>query len=211
MTDRTLIVPLAVCAGLAGLIAFEFMSDEANRPGLAATPARFETATAQPAERPKPDDLAVIVASPLFSTTRHPSEPSETAAAAEPDLKNIRLTGIVVQPDSRMAIFAIAGAKPMIRSEGESVMNWRLDRILPDEVSLSGPLGSRTFEPKPDQNLVRPSLPAAAKSAVTPSNIRARPAPGPSQAQAVPPAQRLAPMPPTGQPATPISPRTSSE
>jgi hypothetical protein len=33
----------------------------------------------------------------------------------------MRLTGILITPDQRMAIFAPAGGKPLFRSEGEMI------------------------------------------------------------------------------------------
>jgi hypothetical protein len=66
----------------------------------------------------------------------------------------MRLTGIVTEPD-HVAIFAMNGAKPLRVSEGEAASGWRIESIAPQEVSLSGPGGTKTLEPKPDPNLVQ--------------------------------------------------------
>ena len=58
---------------------------------------------------------------------------------ADPKLNNVRLTGIVVEPDQRTAIFAVQGAKPLMRTvSGETVNDRHLDGIAPHEVTLSG-------------------------------------------------------------------------
>src|SRR5207245_4202263 len=65
-----------------------------------------------------------------------------------------RLTGIVTEPGRRIAIFAISGATLMRLLEGEAVSGWRIESITPREVSLSGPSGTKTLQPKLDPNLV---------------------------------------------------------
>ena len=92
-----------------------------------------------------------------------------TAAHAEerPDreLSNVRLTGVVIQPDRQLAIFAVTGAKPRTLSLGEALNGWKLDSISPEGVSLSGPGGTRTLQPEGDTTLVRHrmSLPPSTK------------------------------------------------
>jgi hypothetical protein len=110
------------------------------------------------------------------------------------DLAEVRLTGIVMEADRHIAIFAISGAKPMVRSEGETMKDWRLDTITLQEVVLSGPGGTRTLQPKTDASLVRraPAPPPAA----------ARPGPNPPAAQPGGPA--IAPRQPPG--AAPLKP-----
>jgi hypothetical protein len=81
----------------------------------------------------------------------------------------------------------VPGAKPMVRSEGETMKDWRLDSITQREVVLSGPGGTRTLQPKIDTTLVRRApapAPAAARPAQNPPaaqpgapGIAARPAP----------------------------------
>jgi general secretion pathway protein N len=72
----------------------------------------------------------------------------------------MRLTGIVTEPDHHLAIFAVNGAKPLRVTEGEAVSGWRIESITPREVSLSGPGGTKTLEPKLDPNLVQQAPPA---------------------------------------------------
>jgi hypothetical protein len=107
--------------------------------------------------------LAVALARPLFSSTRRPPQAAATDNT-DSDLADMRLTGIVTEPDHHVAIFAVNGTKPLRLSEGEAVSGWRIESITPHEVSLSGPGGTKTLEPKLDPNLVQqppPQPPAA--------------------------------------------------
>jgi hypothetical protein len=134
--------------------------------------------------------LAVALARPLFSSTRRPPQAAANDSATDSDLADMRLTGIVTEPDHHVAIFAVNGAKPLRVSEGEAVSGWRIESITPHEVSLSGPGGTKTLEPKLDPNLVQqppPQPPVANPAARQPAqppaaNTAARqpaqPAPG---------------------------------
>jgi hypothetical protein len=134
--------------------------------------------------------------SPSFEA-RLPPAKTEAAAPAIPSsaddanspLRDVRLTGVVIAPDLRVAIFAVSGTNSLVLSEGATLKDWRLDRILPGEVLLSGPGGTMKLEPKPDANLVRPLPPAAVRSdelepSVPPS---AAPAGAPEQPTAMAP------------------------
>jgi hypothetical protein len=43
----------------------------------------------------------------------------------------VRLSGIVIEPDRRIAIFAVNGTKAVVLSEGEALKDWRSDSITP--------------------------------------------------------------------------------
>jgi general secretion pathway protein N len=144
-------------------------------------------------QNPRPEELvATTLARPLFSSTRRPPQDAPSGAAAD-DLTDARLTGIVTTPRHRMAIFAVSGDKPLKVAEGDAVSGWRVESITPREVSLSGPSGTKTLQPKLDPNLAPPpgqpligqpggrvpTPPAAAKPRM--------PAPGGAPAVAQPP------------------------
>ncbi|HMD62928.1 MAG TPA: hypothetical protein VKF83_03000 [Stellaceae bacterium] len=129
--------------------------------------------------------LAVILARPLFSSNRRPPQSAGKEDVTSSDLADTRLTGIVTEPGHRVAIFAVNGAKPLTLSEGEDVSGWHIESITPREVSLSGPGGTKTLEPKIDPNLVHtaqgpaPAAPAAVRPpAVPPAAAAAPPRPG---------------------------------
>ena len=160
-------------------------SDTAASNEVSRQPDTTSTAHRQPSTR-LDELLAVALARPLFSSTRRPPQTAATDNTSS-DLADMRLTGIVTEPDHRVAIFAVNGAKPLRVSEGEAVSGWRIESITPHEVSLSGPGGTKTLEPKLDPNLVQqpPPQPPAANPAARPpaqppaANTAARqPAPG---------------------------------
>jgi hypothetical protein len=92
----------------------------------------------------------------------------------------LRLTGIVIMPDQRFVIFTGSDGKPLVRSEGEMISDWRIDGITAQSVSLTGPTGTTTLEPKSDPRLNRLQLaaqPAASPSQPATSAANAPPAP----------------------------------
>ena len=107
-------------------------------------------------QNPRPEELvAAALTRPLFSSTRRPPQDASSGAAAD-DLTDARLTGIVTTPGRRIAIFAMSGDKPLKVAEGDAVSGWRIESITPREVSLSGPSGTKTLQPKLDPNLAPP-------------------------------------------------------
>jgi hypothetical protein len=97
--------------------------------------------------------------SPSFEEPR-PEVPSSAGDAKSP-LRDVRLTGVVIGPDLRIALFAMSGTNSLVLSEGETLKDWRLDRISPGKVLLSGLAGTIELEPNLDANLVRPPRPVA--------------------------------------------------
>ena len=150
-----------------------------------------------------------------------------TAAHAEerPDreLSNVRLTGVVIQPDRQLAIFAVTGAETRILSVGQALNGWKLDSISSEGVSLSGPGGTRTLQPEGDATLVRqarlPAAPAQPPPAAPPGQAPAPPQAGvappgrPQPQAAVPPAPARAGatgQPVSGRPPLPVRPPVPS-
>ncbi len=162
MIDRVLILSLGGCAVFGALLVVELTSAPNNQQADKRPPAPAEAPLAKPVQRPQVDQLvATSLGRPLFSATRKPpEEATATSRRVEQELPNLRLTGIIIEPSRHLAIFAVAGAKPLVRSEGEMVDDWKLDNIGPHQVSLSGPTGVTTLEPKTDPHLIRPPPPA---------------------------------------------------
>jgi hypothetical protein len=105
--------------------------------------------------------LATARERPLFSATRRPPQQAE----GNSELADSRLTGIIVEPNRRLAIFAIPDSKPMELMEGEMLSGWQIENIGTREVSLSGPTGIKTLHLRVDPNPV--ASPAAARRADT--------------------------------------------
>jgi hypothetical protein len=93
--------------------------------------------------------------------TQRAPEAASTDHAGDLRPSNVRLSGIVIEPDRRIAIFAVTGAKSVALLEGEALNDWRVDSISAQQVSLSGPSGTMTLKPKSDATLVRPAAPSA--------------------------------------------------
>jgi hypothetical protein len=157
MIDLRASLLAAGCMIFAVLIAAEFATNMGGERPRPPPPARVERESAAPmASRP---DLAGLVATtlarPLLSPTRRAPEVAGADANAS-DFSNKRLTGIVIAPEHRLAIFAVNGAKPLILDEGDTVDGWRIESIAPMAISLRGPSGMRTLQPKTDPHLIRP-------------------------------------------------------
>ena len=178
MIDRLVIyLLLAGCLIFGAVVLLELEPTATDAAAPNEVPRRADAASAvrrQPSTR-LDELLAMALARPLFSSTRRPpqSAPSDNVTSA--DLADMRLTGIVTEPEHHVAIFAVNGAKPLRVTEGEAVSGWRIESITPREVSLSGPGGTKTLEPKLDPNLVQQpgSIPAVNPGARLP----AQPAP----------------------------------
>jgi hypothetical protein len=164
MIDR-LAAPLLLvgCVLLATILLFEITTPNhvpvvagatAEQPDPPSAVRQLPTATAAP-------PVAAILARPLFSPTRRPAPPSVGSATDDGGLAQSRLAGIVIERGHRFAIFAPQGAKLLTVAEGETVSGWRVESISSREVSLSGPDGTKTLQPKFDPNLAPPAEPAA--------------------------------------------------
>jgi hypothetical protein len=203
MIDRIAVLFLAGSALFGATLLTEMEpSDPGGQP--VATPAREQNRPAQRVQNPRVDDLAATTLSrPLFSATRRPAERSAPDRPADPEVSKVRLTGTVIEPDRRTAIFAVQGAKPLVRSEGETVNDWHLDAIGPREVTLTGSAGTTTLQPKSDPNLVRTGQLAPAAAAARPGVPPVQPAasgtpsPAPSEAESPSPVARPAVAPPS--------------
>ena len=204
---RQLLFLLMISVGLSGVIFFELQSGSA--PSEAIPARRATTDQGQPAvqgnqRHPDPQqtakDVATTLARPLFSPTRRPREAAKSVGATDPELSDVRLTGIVIEPDRRLAIFAVAGAKPRTLLLGEALNGWKIDSISPEEVALSGPGGTRTLQPKIDTKLVRqarlPAAPAQPQPAAAPRQAPGRPQAGAAPARPpIPPQAAVPPAP----------------
>jgi hypothetical protein len=193
MIDRVLVLLLAGCALFGAVIFVELTSEDAGAATGAPVARRPETGPVPRAQGPGVDELlTTILDRPLFSPTRQPAARKSTDQPTDLDLTDVRLTGIVIEPGRHLAIFAVAGAKPIVRSEGETMNDWRVDSITPGEVVLSGPAGSMTLQPKIDASLVRRGSAPPRPGQVPP------PAAAPGAPRAASPAAAAPPARPTG-------------
>src|SRR5690348_2377539 len=169
MIDRlVLLLLIGGCLLFGAILIRELAPAGAEDAVIAEATARSDAVSpiAQPQNRRPEELIATALARPLFSSTRRPPQDASSGAAADADLTDARLTGIVTTPGRRIAIFAVSGDKPLKVAEGDAVSGWRIESISPREVSLSGPSGTKTLQPKLDPNLAPPpNQPSAAKPA----------------------------------------------
>src|SRR6516162_8827876 len=161
MTDRLLLLILATGCLVFGSIFFvELKPTGTKESAVAEATARPDTPpAARRQQNPRIDELlTTILARPLFSSSRRPPQSAAAGASADSDLADTRLAGILTEPGRRIAIFAVSGDKPLRVAEGDAVSGWRIESITPREVSLSGPTGTKTLQPKLDPNLVAPQV-----------------------------------------------------
>ena len=212
MIDRLVIYLLAGCLIFGTVVLLELKPSATDTAAPNEIPRRTETPSTvrrQPSTRLE-ELLAMALARPLFSSTRRPPQSAANDSDASSDLADIRLTGIVTEPYHRVAIFAVKGAKPLRLTEGEAVSGWQVESITPREVSLSGPGGTKTLEPKLDPNLVQPAAPTVAANPAarlpTPpptANPAARLPVQPAPAAVAPPRPGVPPGSPTSPPFRP--------
>jgi hypothetical protein len=199
MIDRLQVISIAGCVVFAALLLVELGTVEPTQPPVVSVPRQVEAHPVRRLQPPRTDEAAsVVLGRPLFSETRRPAKLAKTDGPDASGLRNKRLTGIVINSNHRLAIFAVSGAKPLVRTEGEMVDEWRLDTIAPREVSLSGPDGTATLMPKSDPNRpvpARPQRPAAnAPDSVPPVDATQQPAaPVAAPTQANPAVRVIAP------------------
>ena len=157
MIDRLVLLLLVGGCLLFGAILIMELAPAGAEDAVVAQAARSNSASPTTRrQNPRPDELvATALARPLFSSTRRPPQDAPSGAA-DSDLSDARLTGIVTTPGRRIAIFAVSGDKPLKVAEGDAVSGWRIESITPREVSLSGPSGTKSLQPKLDPSLAPP-------------------------------------------------------
>jgi hypothetical protein len=138
---------LTIALMLAVVIAWEF----GDMPRDTVTPAGpYDTMATRVAPRAHADNVQAwvspILARPLFSPDRRPAADMDTTAAAGmPGLP--RLTGILIGPFGRSAIFASKGSKPIVLREGGRIDAYTVRSIDPAQVRLDGPNGVQRLQP----------------------------------------------------------------
>jgi hypothetical protein len=174
MINRGVLLMAAGCVFFGALIVLELTSAMTNPDHPATVSPKIDSGPAVLSDvQAEPNQLvSAILARPLFNATRRP--PPTTEISSNFELGGARLTGIVIAPGERLAIFDIKGSKPVVLNEGETVSGWRVDSIAPSEVSLVGPAGVKTLQPKLD-----PAHTVTASSAPPASATRLQPAPQP--------------------------------
>lgn len=88
---------------------------------------------------------AEILKRPLFTPGRQP--PEEKVVKAEPPQLQGRLSGVMLRPDLREALFTRPGGKPIAVKEGQVIDGWTMSRIESDQVVLTSEFGEKIVKP----------------------------------------------------------------
>jgi hypothetical protein len=138
---------LSVAGGLTALLTWELGVFSATGPVIALRPSQAAATQPVAAADHSTEWTATILARPLLSPDRRP--PAETEANAGNGMSNglPRLSGVVVGPFGRSAIFAADGDKPVVALEGGRVGAWTVRSIAGGTVEVTGPGGARTLHP----------------------------------------------------------------
>jgi hypothetical protein len=143
---RLLAGVVLAASALVCVIAWELRGWEAAGPVRTMAPARMAVPTASDPEEAAPEWLAVVLARPLFSPTRRPDTVAEAVAA--PDSEAPRLSGIVIDPSGKRAIFAAGPeGKSLVAREGSQVGGFVVRAIEPGRVVIEGEEGARSLKP----------------------------------------------------------------
>jgi hypothetical protein len=154
---------LASAAGLTAALAWEV---GAFAPADRAAVSRPRNSVAAPTAAAPADHagdwVATILARPLLSPDRRPPSLASEAPRGDrlPDGLP-RLSGVLVGPFGRNAVFAVEGAKPVVVSEGGRINGWTVRLIEAGEVQVVGPGGAKTVRPSFEATPAAPSPPAA--------------------------------------------------
>jgi len=165
---RGMVAPVLLilaAAALGGIIALELgqrlPDSDPMVPATAPLPAPVAPASAPAGEA---DDagrrVAEVLARPLFSSGRRPA--AQAAAAPPAAVAPLpRMTGVIVTPAGRRAIFVNSAGKPTVVTEGERIGAYAVQSIEAGRVTLAGPDGQRVvataFDPKPAARTAGPT------------------------------------------------------
>jgi len=146
MTWVALVGVLGTGTILAGAIGWELSgSPNMTSPVVARPPAAGAPASRMPTERDQTQEwIATVLARPLFSPNRRP--PAEHREASGGAVGLPRLTGIMVGPFGRSAIFA-GEPRPVVVPEGGRINGYIVTTIDATEVKVAGPEGLLTIHP----------------------------------------------------------------
>ena len=143
---------MLACVLLVGLITAQLLHDVgATEPQNDLIP---QAIAALPEASSRPDRSAdaaasVINARPLFSATRRPAEKIQPGPAVDTTVAPFtrRLTGVVIEPSMRAAVFTGDGkGRGLVVKEGETIEGWLLESVTPTGVTVRAASTSQAVE-----------------------------------------------------------------
>ena len=117
--------------------------------------------------------FAAILARPLFSPSRQPSQVADVPYKPEPVPEPPRLAGVLVSRDGRQAIFApAAGGRAIVAEKGSHVGVFMVSTIAAGEVTVLSPDGgTRVLRLKPDPAARTAATPAVRVAQANPPSV----------------------------------------
>jgi hypothetical protein len=145
---RPVPVLAAAAAALACLLGWEVIAEPEPLPGPVAVQVAVPPARAPDPLESDADSVenfaAAALARPLFRQDRRPpAADSPDAAPEEPP----RLTGIIIGPNGRRAIFEDPSGRSKVAAPGDRVGRFTVAAIAPGQVSLTASEGERVLRP----------------------------------------------------------------
>lgn len=144
------LVLLGLCAGLSAIVGLEVIRAGVDvvTPWFAADEDGAKP-TRSLSQLANVDIMAKdILKRPLFNATRRPPEPKKPKI--EPPVLHGRLSGIVIHPDAKEALFARSGGgMPVVVKEGGQIDGFTLASVEVDRVVLRSSFGDQIFRPTP--------------------------------------------------------------
>ena len=137
MIDRLLaLLLLAGCVALGTILFAEFQAQMHPDSGAVGVSRFVSVSALQHGVTRFDEQVETVLARPLFSPARRPLEAGGSDFAAESGLENLRLAGVITTPGRRLAIFAVPDGRPLAVSEGHRLKGWKIERIMPRQVSM---------------------------------------------------------------------------
>ena len=168
---------LGLAFALVAVIAVELDAGDRHAEGSSGAASQSPAHATTPAAAPvlaadhAAEWVKTILARPLFSPSRRPLSVVTSGPAAEIVVGLPRLTGILISPAGKRAIFAPGiGGKPLIVAEGDSIGKWTVRAIEASAVTLSGPDGARVLHTS-FENSTAPAQPAQPASITGPTSV----------------------------------------
>jgi hypothetical protein len=152
-----------LAAALGGVIAIESIPDQRAEPLPRSAESLNQLSVAAPSGGVRQVNawVATILARPLFEPSRRPLATATGQGAAGTGVP--RLTGIVILPGKRAAIFAVPGRdRPVVVLAGSRIDGMLIQRIDPGQVVVVDTAGSRVVRPSFAPVTTQPAAPSAA-------------------------------------------------
>ncbi|WP_216851311.1 hypothetical protein [Acidisphaera sp. L21] len=137
-----------VCVLMLVVVAEIVWPTRSDRVQTAAPPPQLDRTSGKTVE-PVAPWIAAILTRPLFNPDRRPTIAASVEVSPEYREDLPRLTGIIVLPSGRQAIFApnSEGARSIVATEGSQIGAWRVVAIRAEGVQVAGPDGERILRP----------------------------------------------------------------